>query len=236
MSGEIGNIHLRFFEFVDARVNLLQPARVFRAKIQRACFVGNLFQGCFINLTLLIHNLFAAKRIGHGNRHLSRFAHPNRVHFDAQRFCRVGGGLRINLSRVVHAIRQQDHDARFCIRIFDHVRRVCDAQANRGAVFDFQIGREFRIVQQPIQNGVVCRQRRLIERFFRKHHEPDAVIRALVNEIRNHAFRNFQTIVRLKIERCHAARNIERERNVNAFALDNFFCLDQLRTRESNNQ
>ena len=116
-----------------------------------------------------------------------------------------GGGLGRDLAGVVGAIGQQDHHAAFRFRIFEHVGRIRQPQPDGRAVLQLQIGRELHLLEQAIQHRVIGGHGRLAERFVRKHHQPDAIVRAAADEIIDDGLGRFQAILRLKIERGHTA-------------------------------
>jgi hypothetical protein len=149
-----------------------------------------------------------------------------------------GFGRRLgrDLARVVGAIGQEDYHAAFRLRILEHVRRIRQAQPDGRAVFQLQIGRELDLPEQAVQHGVIGGHGRLAEGFVREHHQPNAVIRAAADEIVDDALGRFQAVLRLKIERGHAAGNVLRDDDVHAFAAHDLFGLRQLRPRQSDNQ
>ncbi len=218
---------LRLFKLVDLGKNFFQALPVGGAKILAVGHIGNLRQRLLINIDGHPHVTFTEKWILHRIHRLAARADADRVNAHVKSLRHARRGERVDLTGVVAAIREQNNHLAFRFAVAQTIDGRGDAQPNRGAVFLDHAGLDF--FEKIDQHAVIERKRALRKTPRRKHHQADAIAAPASDKLLGHQLRRFHAIVGLKIFREHAAGNIERQHDVDAFRRHLFFRVPALR-------
>src|SRR5262245_5020112 len=231
---ELDALDLGLLEVADLPEDIAKGVGTGRAVVGAARRVGDRGERLLVELSLHAHHPPAEDRVINGEERLrSGASHANRVDLDLHRRSEPCRRDRVDVPRVVHAVRDQDDDAALRLALAKTVHGARDRASDRGAVLEHP---DLHVLEKILEDPVVERERALDERAAREDDEADPVARPPVDELRDGLLGDVEAVVRTKVLGSHAPRRVEGDHDVDPLGIDLDTPVPRLRARRRDDE